>query len=63
MKSHSKICISIPTELDNLINRIVEESKSTSKPLTKSSLFVAAIHSYLGECIEELNTLNKGGKN
>ena len=46
-KVHKKIMISIPIELDNLISQLVEESKSTAKPLSKSALFVVSAYEYL----------------
>jgi hypothetical protein len=46
-KAHKKIMISIPIELDNLITKLVDESKSTAKPLTKSALFVVSAYEYL----------------
>lgn len=59
----NKICISIPKELDRLIDSLVAESKKTAKPLTKSNFIAVALYDYLERSInilERQKTL--GGK-
>ena len=63
MNAHKKITISIPMELDILIETLIKESKKTPKPLTKSSLFVTAIYTYLEESMSLLERLNSKGGN
>ena len=63
MKTHTKITISVPKELDRLIERIVKESKDTPKPMTKSSLFVVAVYEYLREATKILKAINSKEEN
>ena len=47
MKTRVKITISIPTELNNLVDAIVSASKDTARPVTKSEFFACAGVEYL----------------
>ena len=58
-----KISISIPMELDNLIDRIVKESKDTPQPLTKSGLIAVAIYEYLDSSLKYLKPKNSKEEN
>ena len=62
-KNHTKIMISIPIELNNLLSELVEASKNTPKPITKSSLVVVAIYEYLAEANKTLKSINTKGVN
>lgn len=53
-KSFKKITISIPIELDKVVSALVEESKRTTKPISKSELFVVATYEYLHNANEQL---------
>ena len=46
-KSHVKITISIPVELNNVIDTLVAESKKSAQPLSKSKLFSVSAYEYL----------------
>ena len=62
----NKISISIPKELDRLIDSLVSESKKTAKPFTKSNFIAVACYDYLERSInilESQKTPEKGGKN
>lgn len=61
-KSHKKITISIPIELDRVIEALVNESKSTSKPITKSQLITCSVYEYLHNAEQELNSQKKNPK-
>ena len=59
MKLHKKITISIPLELDKVLDMLVKASKDTPKPVTKSSVFVVACYDYLNEAYKELLKISK----
>ena len=48
-KSHKKITITLPIELDATMSALVKASKETSNPITKSSLIVVAVCEYLAQ--------------
>lgn len=60
-KFHKKITISVPIELDNIIEQLVEASKTTEKPISKSQLFVVAVHEYL-RVMTKVSAQRKGEK-
>lgn len=61
--NYKKIMISIPIELDKLVNTLVKESKNTSQPLTKSGFISSCIYDTLERSINILERQNaKGGK-
>ena len=62
-KNHTKIMISLPIELNNLLSDLVEASKETPKPMTKSSLIVVAIYEYLAEANKVLKSINTKEEN
>lgn len=57
-KTHKKITITIPIELDRLIDSLVEESKKTAKPISKSSLIVVSVYDYLSQAKAILDSQN-----
>ena len=58
-----KICISIPKELDRLIDNLVVESKKTAKPFTKSNFIAVALYDYIERSINMLEAKKTlGGK-
>ena len=60
---HKKITITIPKELDIVLNALIKESKNTARPLNKSKLFVVAMYDYLATANEILKAKNKEEKN
>lgn len=54
-KNHKRITISIPYELDRLIDTLVSESKKTSRPFSKSGFIVNACRILIED---SLNTLD-----
>lgn len=61
--AHKKITITIPNELDRLLDALVKESKKTAKPITKSSLITCSVYEYLANAQKELKAEDKGGIN
>ena len=61
-RNFKRITISIPTELDKLIDRLVLESKSTARPITKSNFIAVACYDYFERSINVLESLNKSKK-
>ena len=55
-KTHKKITITIPIELDFLIETLVKKSQKTSIPFNKSNLIAVAIDEYLGKHVEILES-------
>ena len=55
-RNHVKITISIPKELDKLINSLVAESKNTANPLSKSKLFSVSAYEYIRESLKILDS-------
>lgn len=53
-KTHKQISITLPVELDYLLETLVKKSQKTSMPFTKSNLIAVAIDEYLGKHIEIL---------
>ena len=51
-----KISISIPKELDILIDSLVSDSKKTAKPFTKSNFIAVACYDYLEKSINILES-------
>lgn len=51
-----KISISIPKELDRLIDSLVGESKKTARPFTKSNFIATACYDYLERSINVLES-------
>lgn len=63
--NYKKITISIPTELDRLIDTLVSESKKTSRPFSKSGFIVNACRILIEDSLNVLDsqkTPEKGGK-
>lgn len=61
-QSHKKITISIPIELDKLIDTLVSESKNTDKPFSKSGFVVNACRALIEDSLNRLDSLKvKGG--
>ena len=56
-KKYKRITISIPIELDKLLSHLVEESKKSRKPLTKSGVICAATDDFIQESIKILESL------
>ena len=64
-KSHVKITISIPEELDKVIDSLVAESKKTTKPMSKSGFIAVCVYEYLDNSLKILDSQKKpekGGK-
>lgn len=61
-KTHVKITISIPKELDKVIDSLVEESKKTTKPLTKSGVIATAVYEFLDNSLKILESQKKPEK-
>lgn len=61
-KTHVKITISIPKELDKVIDSLVEESKKTAKPLTKSGVIATAVYEFLDNSLKILESQKKPEK-
>ena len=64
-RNHKTITITIPKELDSLIDRLAKESKNTTKPFTKSGFIALACEEYIGICMKILESRKKpekGGK-
>ena len=61
-KNHKKVSISLPRELDNLLDSVVKESKKTAKPLTKSQLIAVAVYEYLENSLKVLENQKKSSK-
>ena len=63
-KSCKKITISIPIELDKLIDTLVSESKKTARPFSKSEFITNACRDFLEnslKILESQKTPNEGG--
>ena len=58
-KNHVTIAISIPVELNKIIDSLVEESKKTTQPLNKSQFITTMCHTYL---LEEMRILDSQKK-
>ena len=56
------ITITIPRELDSLIDRLVKESKTTPKPISKSQFIAVACYDYLERSIKILEAQNNQKK-
>lgn len=61
-QNHNKISISIPKELDKLIDSLVRESKKTAKPITKSNFIAVACYDYLERSLNYLEGQKKPEK-
>lgn len=64
-RSTRVITITIPRELDELINRLVQESKNTPQPISKSGFIATACYELLRVDMEILASQKKpekGGK-
>lgn len=60
--NYKKITISIPKELDSLIDALVSESKKTSNPFSKSGFIVNACRGFLEDSLNILESQKtKGG--
>lgn len=55
-RTHRKITISIPVELDSLIDTLVKESKKSARPMNKSNFIATMCYSYLEETIKLLDS-------
>lgn len=61
-KNHVTIAISIPVELNKIIDSLVEESKKTTQPLNKSQFITTMCHNYLIEGMKILESQKKPEK-
>ena len=64
-RNNKVITITLPRELDSVIDRLVKESKNTSTPISKSGFIAVACNEYLTTCMKILESQNKpekGGK-
>lgn len=62
--NYKKITISIPKELDSLIDTLVSESKKTSNPFSKSGFIVNACRDLIERSLNILDSLkNSKGEN
>lgn len=62
--NYKKITISIPKELDSLIDTLVSESKKTSNPFSKSGFIVNACRGFIEDSLKILDSLkNSKGEN
>lgn len=64
-RNNKVITITLPRELDSLIDRLVKESKNTAKPISKSGFIAVACNEYLSICMKILEGQKKpekGGK-
>ena len=64
-RKNKVITITLPEELNSLIDRLVKESKSTTKPISKSGFIAVACNEYLANCwkiLESQKKPEKGGK-
>lgn len=48
--NYVKVCISVPKELHKAVEEIVRLSKKTTKPITTSAFYSAAVAEYLSAC-------------
>lgn len=55
-KTYKVITISIPKELDKVIDALIKESKHTAKPLTKSKFIAVCIYEYLENSLNILGS-------
>ena len=64
-RNHKRITISIPKELDSLIDTLVSESKKTNNPFSKSGFIVNACRMLIENSLKILDsqkTPEEGGK-
>lgn len=54
--------ISIPKELDDIVSELVENSKKTPRPISKSAFYAVAAAEYLSAWKRKMETEVKGGK-
>ena len=63
--NYKKITISIPIELDRLLDKVIEHSKKTESPLTKSGIVSDLLTEFVRNCLAILDSQkhpDKGGK-
>ena len=63
--NYKKITISIPIELDRLLDKVIEQSKKTESPLTKSGIVSDLLTEFIRNCLAILDSQkkpDKGGK-
>ena len=56
--SHKKITITLPIELDRVMDEIVKASRETPQPITKSKLIVVSVSEYLSQANQLLKSQN-----
>ena len=56
--SHKKITITLPIELDRVMDEIVKASRETPQPITKSKLIVVSVSEYLAQANQLLKSQN-----
>ena len=61
-KTRVKIMISIPKELADIVSELVENSKKTPRPISKSAFYAVAAAEYLSAWKRKMETEVKGGK-
>lgn len=54
--NRKKITITIPKELDKIIDTLVEESKETAEPLSKSGFIADSVMYFLHNCLNILDS-------
>lgn len=57
--NHKKTTITLPIELETIIDALVEQSKGTSDPVTKSGFVATCIRYYLNQCYMILDNSKK----
>jgi len=57
-----KVSISLPKEINRLIDSLVAESKKTAKPITKSQFIAVACYDYLERSLNYLDAQKKPEK-
>ena len=54
--NYDKVCITLPKEVNRLIDSLVGESKKTANPITKSQFIAVACYDYLERSINVLES-------
>ena len=60
--NYDKVCISLPKEINRLIDSLVSESKKTANPISKSKFIAVACYDYLERSINKLEAEKKPEK-
>lgn len=54
--NYKRITITIPIELDRLLDKVIEQSKRTESPLTKSGIVSDLLTEFVRNCIAILDS-------